>query len=309
MIFEGSEKKAEIVFRDVNLFEKDQDYWSEVVEKCEAKILSSVKTDKVHAYLLSESSLFVWEDRVLLITCGTTTLVHAVKKLTEDFSIERIENLIFQRKNEYCGQMQKTSFFDDKKLLDQIHSGQGLRLGSYHEHHLFLFHLNKEFSPPKDDWTNEILTYGLEHSASEFLMKSKLSADEIRDFFQFKKYFPDFLLDDFVFDPFGYSINGVYDDDYFTIHVTPQDCHSYVSFETSLPFEHIENGFLSHFLQILKPESFDLIRYSPVEINKAAIPKYEIKKHINSKIECGYELEFTHYFDPSRKQTKPVVID
>jgi S-adenosylmethionine decarboxylase len=306
VIFEGSEKKAEIVFRNVDLFEKDQNYWSEVVDECEAKILSSVKTDNLHAYLLSESSLFVWKDRILLITCGTTTLVHAVQKLTEDFSIENIDNLIFQRKNEYCGQMQKTSFFDDKQILDKIHSGKGLRLGSFHEHHLFLFHLNKSYQPISEDWTSEILTYGLNPKASDFLTRPNLPAQEIRNFFQFEKFFPEFLLDDFVFDPFGYSINGIYQDDYFTIHVTPQDGHSYVSFETSLPFEQIENGFLSHFLNVLNPESFDLIRYSPIEIPKTSIPNYEIKKHINSKIECGYDIEFTHYFDPSRKQTEPV---
>lgn len=309
MIFEGSEKKAEIVFRQVNLLDKAEDYWSDVVAECEAKILSSVKTDKVHAYLLSESSLFVWRNRVLIITCGTTTLVHAVEKLTNDFSIENIENLIFQRKNEYCGQMQKTSFFDDKKILDQIHSGKSFRLGNFHEHHLFLFHLNKPYSPVSTDFTNEILTYGLESSASDFLKNTKLSSYEIREFFQFEQFFPNFHLDDFVFNPFGYSINGVYEEDYFTIHVTPQDCHSYVSFETSIPFEQIENSFLSHFLCILCPESFDLIRYSPSEISKTTIPKYEIKKHINSQIDCGYNIEFTHFFDPSRKQTKPILIE
>lgn len=308
MIFEGSEKKAEIVFANVDLFEKPESYWAEVVQECEAKILSCIKTEQLHAYLLSESSLFVWQDRILLITCGTTTLVHAVEKLTKDFSIQNIENLIFQRKNEYCGQMQKTSFFDDKKILDKIHEGKGLRLGSFHEHHLFLFHLKKSYTPVAEDSTCEILTYSLAANASNFLTTTNLKAQQIRDYFKFEHYFPEFTLDDYVFDPYGYSINGIHKDDYFTIHVTPQDCHSYVSFETSLPYQQIANGFLPHFLEILNPESFDLIRYSPQEISKNTINNYEVKKHIHSSIDCGYHLEFTHYFDPKRKQTQPVEI-
>ena len=110
--------------------------------------------------------------------------------------------------------MQKTSFFDDKKILDQIHSGKSFRLGNFHEHHLFLFHLNKPYSPVSTDFTNEILTYGLESSASDFLKNTKLSSSEIREFFQFEQFFPNFHLDDFVFNPFGYSINGVYEEDY-----------------------------------------------------------------------------------------------
>lgn len=306
MIFEGSEKKAEIVFSNVNLFQKEDQYWAEVVEKCEAKILSSVKTKQLKSYLLSESSLFVWEDRVLLITCGTTTLVHAVEKLTKDFGIENVENLIFQRKNEYCGQMQKTNFFDDKKLLDQLHNGTGLRLGNYDGHHLFLFHLNRPFQPQPDDTTCEVLTYELSDAAVQFLTTKNLPNEKIREYFQFEKYFPSFLLDDFVFDPFGYSINGICKDDYFTIHITPEDCHSYVSFETSLPLETIETGFLAHLLNILGPESFDLIRYSPIELKKASIKDFTEKKHIMTQIECGYHLEFTHFYDSTRTLSHPV---
>lgn len=308
MIFEGSEKKAEIVLSNHNLFEKDESYWSEVVDECEAKILSQIKTDNLHAYLLSESSLFIWKDRILLITCGTTTLVHAVRKITKDFSINNIQSLIFQRKNEYCGQMQKTSFFDDKRILDEVHQGKGLRLGNFHEHHLFLFHLKKPYSPLPEDWTNEILTYGLKKSASDFLTTPNLKAQQIRDFFKFEHYFPEFILDDYVFEPYGYSINGIHGDDYFTIHVTPQNCHSYVSFETTLPYDQIENGFLKHFLETLSPESFDLIRYSPSAMRPSQIKNYDIKKHISSHIECGYQIEFTHFYDPARKHSEPVEI-
>ena len=42
-------------------------------------------------------------------------------------------------------------------------------------------------------------------------------------------------MDSFVFDPCGFSLNGLYKDYYWTIHVTPEDSCSYASFETTIP--------------------------------------------------------------------------
>ena len=72
MIFEGSEKKIEVIVDQSigDLRKKGDEFWSVIVEACNAEIISSIKNDEVHAYLLSESSLFVWENSFLMITCG-----------------------------------------------------------------------------------------------------------------------------------------------------------------------------------------------------------------------------------------------
>jgi hypothetical protein len=42
---------------------------------------------------------------------------------------------------------------------------------------------------------------------------------------------PGLDIDDYVFDPCGYSMNGIRDDGFVTIHITPEDGFSYASVE------------------------------------------------------------------------------
>ena len=47
------------------------------------KVLSVVASDEVDAYLLSESSMFVWRHKLILKTCGTTTLLSGLPRVLE----------------------------------------------------------------------------------------------------------------------------------------------------------------------------------------------------------------------------------
>lgn len=84
--FEGSEKRLELHCAEpatalgLMLIEKQQ--WSELLSHAKCTILSeSTVRGSCVAYVLSESSLFVFRDYVIFKTCGTTPLLHILKPL------------------------------------------------------------------------------------------------------------------------------------------------------------------------------------------------------------------------------------
>jgi len=86
-VFEGPEKKLEVFFgrptsdpnRTFRSFNADD--WTEVLAEAKCSILHVQAYEAFDAYLLSESSLFVYPTRVILKTCGTTTLILVLPKL------------------------------------------------------------------------------------------------------------------------------------------------------------------------------------------------------------------------------------
>ncbi|CDK27260.1 unnamed protein product [Kuraishia capsulata CBS 1993] len=92
--FEGPEKLLEIWFapdaqslpcgssanglRSVPLAEVEN-----LLDLVNCKVLSKISTDEMDAYVLSESSLFVYPHKIVLKTCGTTTTLLCLAKLLE----------------------------------------------------------------------------------------------------------------------------------------------------------------------------------------------------------------------------------
>ncbi|GMM34026.1 adenosylmethionine decarboxylase [Saccharomycopsis crataegensis] len=85
--FEGPEKLLEIWlspienlpnngFRCIPLNQVES-----LLDDINCKILSQISSDNMDAYLLSESSLFVFNNKIILKTCGTTTTLLCIEKL------------------------------------------------------------------------------------------------------------------------------------------------------------------------------------------------------------------------------------
>ncbi|WFD34837.1 adenosylmethionine decarboxylase [Malassezia cuniculi] len=55
--------------------------WESMLDMVKCKTLSTISTADVDAYLLSESSMFVYPHKIVLKTCGTTTLLLGLERL------------------------------------------------------------------------------------------------------------------------------------------------------------------------------------------------------------------------------------
>ncbi|QSX38722.1 adenosylmethionine decarboxylase [Shewanella sedimentimangrovi] len=296
MFFEGSEKKIEVIVTPQcgSLRELGRAFWTEMVSCANAEILSSISNENCDAYLLSESSLFVWHDRFLMLTCGTTTLANAVLRFIERVGSEHIAFASYQRKNEYLSHLQSSAFADDLERIRARLPGNAYRIGHLDSHHHYIYTSSKPFQAAADDVTSELLMYHIRGEAADYLRAENQSAAEIRRLLALEAMLPGFEFDDFLFEPFGYSINGICGDRYMTIHITPQENSSYVSFETNLPLEGEHALLFARLLAILNPGSWDVIGFNS-GCNTQGYPEHLCLGSCALQTEQGYNIDFSHY--------------
>ena len=87
LMFEGSEKKVEVVFSPTRepLRNLSDSFWKKLCNKAQTRVVSRFSNSFCDSYVLSESSLFVWDHRLLMLTCGGTSLVNATLSLFKTF--------------------------------------------------------------------------------------------------------------------------------------------------------------------------------------------------------------------------------
>lgn len=312
LFFEGSEKKANIIVdsEQINLLtDVDNSFWTELVNRTQAKIISSIQNQRCKAFLLSESSLFVWQDRVLIITCGVTQLINAIEFFLLKIPEEKIKHVLYQRKNEYFAKAQLTTFGDDLNAISKIINGKAYRFGELHSHHNYLFHQDNNKSLTNSYHSYEFIAYQIDDNISANLTKPNLTAKTIHDLLNISNLIPDFEIDDNVFEPFGYSLNAIKGSDYLTIHVTPQSGSSYVSFESNLNL--IEMA--PTILKALSPNSFDILCFNESNFNALTADyisnNYIKKADVMSELNNGCLVNFSEFIKLNPDVNKPFVID
>ena len=144
---------------------------------------------------------------------------------------------------------------DFKKEVD----GVQIEFGDKDSHYTELYHLERRYKPSATDRTYELLMYSIDDLSSRYFSQQGLSASAIRRKLRLDEYLSGWQIDDFVFEPCGYSMNAIQGDRYCTIHLTPQHGYSYVSLETNDNL----GGLISIPLTVLRPHSFDLVLYQP----------------------------------------------
>ncbi|KAI9096188.1 S-adenosylmethionine decarboxylase [Phlyctochytrium arcticum] len=268
--------------------------WEDMLSIVKCQVLNVIENECVDAYLLSESSMFVYSHRLILKTCGTTTLLHAVPKILEIarkycglYDVNAVfysrKAFLFPEKQIYPhGRWGDEVDYLDKLFLEDEFETAAYVVGNISGDHWCLYmctplrldHDGVEVSDSssrdsdsgstiidgedeeEDDVTLEVLMTNLDpdtmktfwrtaqEAAAAQELKTATGNDTIaaqkagqRVYYEtgISNIYPKAQVDDFLFDPCGYSLNGLLGPYYFTIHVTPEDICSYASFETSIP--------------------------------------------------------------------------
>jgi len=170
--------------------------------------------------------------------------------------------------------------FDDEVSFLKTHfpQGEAYVFGPRScDHHYFFIYQNDMKSPfshlpPSTDplaqtsWafvnshqSLEILMTGMDRKVMQQFYRSKhfVSNEETTRTTGIRSLFEG-ILDAHQFDPLGYSLNGLDDQIYYTIHVTPQPECSFVSFETNLVIKDYPS-LVKRVLDCFKPECFTVL--------------------------------------------------
>ncbi|KAJ3164877.1 spermidine resistance protein [Irineochytrium annulatum] len=301
--------------------------WEEMLAIVKCQVLSVVSNEYMDAYLLSESSMFVYPNRLILKTCGTTTLLHAVTRILEIAAdmcqMQEIDAIFYSRKAFLFPDKQifpHGRWGDEVAYLDELFPKARFETSAYvvgkiNSDHWCLYMgtpLRTTLDPDgvevvveesgidseavslsdrdgeesesdmeddeelEDDVTLEIMMQDLDPEVTKIFWRTEEEMKEAEEKEEMEKMhgkpdlssvvnyakpqkgdklhslvrkaerrvlnetrindiYPNSIVDDFLFDPCGYSLNGLLGPYYYTIHVTPEDICSYASFETSIP--------------------------------------------------------------------------
>lgn len=257
MFYEGTEKRLLICTKSLNLFDFDDQFWQQLVVNCGAEILSSIQNTQLKAYLLSESSLFVWQDKLLLITCGNTQLVKAALFLQQELTKQQISTLIFQRHQALKPQLQSSNFQQDTLLLEKQFNGQQQHWGDDYQGDLFVF---GEISEKNITTQSIYMLHGLNGKLATKLQTETLDKQQILEKLKLDVFFDDLIIDHFSFEPKGYSLNAICGENYLAIHLTPEQLSTYLSVETSFPALQCTD-FITYLQQLFLPNDLKQLHF------------------------------------------------
>mmetsp|Transcript_37222 Transcript_37222/g.72628 ORF Transcript_37222/g.72628 Transcript_37222/m.72628 type:complete len:402 (+) Transcript_37222:360-1565(+) len=332
--FEGSEKKMEICFVPENgthiseipwdggMRTYRREHWDQVVGLLQGCILLEDVQEHFDVYLISESSLFVYNDRVVILTCGTTTLLKTLSEILG--SAERVGLKVsyfqYSRKNFLFPEEQlypHSSFDQEVQYMSQIfEDGHPHVFGPLTSDHWNVFVADRiDRTHGKEtvdkEQTLNVYMYDIDHSVAQLFMKAdpviipsildgtsqqnggdnnsnsnsqKKASDKKGDgekgpASEYEQAFSacareasdrsgisalmsdGHVVHDYLFEPCGYSMNGVAKGDgYWTIHITPEAHCSYASFETNYRCGTYED-LIRRVVNVFKPARFTTVEH------------------------------------------------
>eukprot|EP00808_Paulinella_micropora_P026604 g57471.t1 len=366
--FEGPEKLLEILWLpqegSKSLRSLPRGVWEKMLKLVRCTVLSITSNDFFDAYVLSESSLLIYPNKLILKTCGTTTLLCAlpyiIKTAKELCGLPLIDDLWYSRRNYFQPQAQRQphgSWNSEVEFLDTFVQGSAYILGSTNDLHWMVYvtdfrepHSAEGVTLPAADDAQDFTKPPLQHKPSlslldaprtkpkegtctfEMLMHD-LDETVMRHFYNpqpdnpaalpaltkkltkesgIGELIPGSKIDDYLFNPCGYSMNGLKGENYWTIHVTPQASCSYASFETDFVQDLATT--LTRVVSVFKPALFTVsfIAHAQTKeevgntldaiLQASSAKGFVSRPRIRLDLDNGYELFFVTF----RKPLKPL---
>jgi len=265
-VYEGVEKKLTLKFSGAEHFSIRQmikeKVWKNMVHAVDAEILSVMRNESIDAYLLSESSLFVFDDKVCLKTCGKTRIFNAVgvvvpkiakgipginltwvrySRPTYRFPGRQLEGYDEGFESEVERLKAVTAEATGSSWNSAIHTtGIGITFHSstlfQHEKHSESTGVDEMSEAKQGKLCMDLAMFNLCSAKMSCFFghqKNVLEASCLRRFLPCDT--SRLMIDDYSFKPCGYSLNALDGEYFWCVHVTPQEKYSYVSFETNHP--------------------------------------------------------------------------
>jgi len=299
--FEGPEKKLEILLAtpQSTLRSNKDGRWHKVAGASQASVISSMSNASLDAYLLSESSLFVWEDRLLMITCGSTTPLDALPEILAIAGQENIAMVFYERKNFQFPEHQPSDFEVDAAVLEAYFPGRSYRFGPANADHVHVYFSYPCRGLPEKDLTFQMLMSDLPATVARRYAKDRgrdivgTLEDDLLDLY------PGMEFDGHLFSPYGASLNGIRDASYVTLHVTPQQEGSYASFETNVIAPDYSDTF-GLIVSLFKPQRFSIVLTSTMDDDclslhdtlGSRLSGYDVIERSLNQFDCGYAMTF-----------------
>ena len=241
--FEGCEKKVEIDFHlssdDVDLRVIPRDALDSILDLAKCTIISVQRNADFDAYVLSESSLFIYPSKVMLKTCGTTLLLKCVSALLSaarsvgaqpDFLQFSRSNFLFPSKQHFPHRAftEETDYLNEQLGI----RGDAFILGSLNgaRWHLYIWDFNQLPAQHYQQQTLEVIMFNLNtHKMKTFYKQQQrhsnsneqhqqpnelgvghpcVDGEEATRISGIDQLLPGSVIDSHLFTPCGYSCNG-----------------------------------------------------------------------------------------------------
>ena len=309
--FEGPEKTLEVLFRRVHdehydpspgevsattptsstdvavplgLRRLPREDLDRICERARCTILSCMSNRYLDAYVLSESSLFVYPYLLVLKTCGTTTLLRCIGILIDlgrrlGLEIDWIgysrKNFSFPSDQSFPHQSfhQELDYLQSHRGLCERLDGSGYTLGPVTGDHWFVFvadHTMRTSGELDTDRVLNIMMFDVHPKVAELFQydryrtgrRDETKEEELRRISKeqtngsgINALCPGAIIDSRAFEPCGYSMNAILFRSYSTIHITPESGSSYASFETNQKVGSYKS-LISNVIRTFRPKRF-----------------------------------------------------